>query len=546
MDIMTSPYKNAADSPSRQLLYELSRLGIANQESFYARLDREYKEKEARHLEALADAAAKHDKIRKNAENEREKLELQLQAEQREREEEERKERERIRLEQEKAEKERLIEVAKAAELEERRVAELRRLELEEAELKRAAKERQDAKNARQLKEKQDAEAQEAQEKEKAGQAEKAAKEAAIAAQRLNRPPQLSSTGPTTAPPPIATVPQDPAKEAEHKRYLEIHSSLKDLRKYMIAEAQGNPPFKQQMGDMRREIVKCVGQLIGGRGKNRVPVDASHVGQENLADTTYQLHQLMAVMRLALNFANPQVDITKVLASPPKLAEGQDTKVPAMLIYLMNIFSKAVIAQFINEASVKPEAADPIGTVASHIFSQPDFRWNGISLVDILFAKMHVVCPVLFGIHGDESTREGKIRLGWWQDDKDSSEPSWVPSQNHYERMTGLGAGFASLALRNYEKTKLINPIPNSVYWRALANLVNLSAPHVTQTHYVVLKAMIENHVPRILEFWGDLGGAALRLALIDFPNREQPQSVAAKALSALVDHLRREKNLIL
>lgn len=259
-----------------------------------------------------------------------------------------------------------------------------------------------------------------------------------------------------------------------------------------------------------------------------------------------QLQQLLDILKESLKFLTPQVDITMFLASPPKLADAQiqDTQVPALFVYLINIFAKAVINQFINEASIQPKTADPVGTIASHIFSYGEFRWHGISVVDILFAKLHVVCPVLFGIHGNESTKDGKIRLGWWQDDKDSSEPSWVPSQVHYERMTGIGAGFASLALRNYEKTKLVNPVPNSVFWRTWANMVNLPAQYVTQTHYIVLKAMIENQAPRIMEFWGDVGLAALRLTLIDFPNREHPQSMGAKTLAALADFLRREKKL--
>lgn len=265
-------------------------------------------------------------------------------------------------------------------------------------------------------------------------------------------------------------------------------------------------------------------------------------------DTINQLQQLMNILRESQKVSEPTVDITMFIPALPRLENAQtiNPQVPALFIYLINIFSKAVVSQFINEAGVSPKAADPIGITASHIFSHGDFRWHGISMVGILFAKMHVVCPVLFGINGDESTLEGKTRIGWSQADKDSKSPTWISSQSHYERMTGLGAGFASLALRNYEKTKLINPIPNEIYWESFVNIINLQAPHITQTHYVVLKAMLETQVPRYLEFWGDTGRQALRVALIDFPTRMQPQSVAAKALAALADVLRRDNILAL
>lgn len=273
MEVVTSPYKSAADSPSRQLLYELSRLGISNQENFYARLDRESKEREAVHQDALAAAAAQHDRIRRNAEIEREKLELQLQAEIRRKEEEERKELERIRQEKadrEIAEKRREIERAKTAELEARRLSEARKAAAAAASAAKAEKERGDAEaaeTARQLKRAQDAELQE---KEKARDAEKRAKDAALLAQKgaMGQPDSQASLATQSARTPI----MNRRRDAEHQRYIEIHQSLKRLRSFMKAEAQKQPPFKQRMGDLRRDIKKCVGQLIEGKGVNKIPV----------------------------------------------------------------------------------------------------------------------------------------------------------------------------------------------------------------------------------------------------------------------------------
>lgn len=528
MEIMTSPYKNAADSPSRQLLYELSRLGISNQENFYARLDRESKEREAVHREALAAAAAEHDRIRRNAENEREKLELQLQAEQRRREEEERKELEKIRqerAEREIAEKRREIERAKTAELEARRLDEARRAAAAAASAAKADKERRDAEaaeTARQLKEAQDARARE---KDEAKHAEKRAKDAALLAQKkANEQLDLQNSQASLAAQPIRKPTRNPQREAEHQRYVEIHQNLKKLRKFMMAEAQKQPAFKQRMGDLRREIKKCVGQLIEGKGVNKVP-----------------LSQLMAVFREAAQVPEPRVDVSLFLASRPQQA---DTQAPALLLYLLNILAKAVVSQFIDEGGVSPKSADPVGIVASHIFSIGEFRWQGLSLIDILIAKMHVVCPVIWGIYGDESTTEGKLRIGWWQEEKNTNSPTWVSSQEHNQRMTGLGAGFAALAMRNYEKAKLDNPYPNVHYWKALAAIINVPPAEITQTHFVVLKAMIENYETRFLEFYGDAALAVLRVALLEFPSRGQQQSVAAKALAGLADVFRLTKKL--
>ena len=257
------------------------------------------------------------------------------------------------------------------------------------------------------------------------------------------------------------------------------------------------------------------------------------------ADISLKLQTTIDILKKAATFTEPQVDVSMFLASPPQV---DDRNGPALLVYLLNIFAKAMIAQFIDEAGVKPIIADNLGTVASHIFALDNFRWKNISLVDILIAKFHVVCPILFGIYGDERTLEGKQRLGWWREE---GSGAFVPEQRHFERMTGLGAGFAGISLKNYEKARAQNPYPDNHYWTSLARIINVPPQEITQTHFVVLKGMIENFEAKFVQFFGDAAIAALRLGLIELPKRSPP-SVAAKSLAGLVDVLKRDKKFIL
>ena len=251
----------------------------------------------------------------------------------------------------------------------------------------------------------------------------------------------------------------------------------------------------------------------------------------------------MTGLKQAASYGGPSVNVTMYLVSPP--TDVSDTSAPALLLYELNIFAKAVIAQFIDEAGVSPKTADPVGIIASHIFTMPAFRWNDTSLIDILVAKLHVVCPVLFGVYGDETTNEGKRRIGWW---READGGPWVSEQRHRERMTGLGAGFAALSTRNYAKTELKNPFPNYKYWQSLSYIMNTPQNNVTETHLVVLKAMIENNESRILEIFGSSGKVVLRQALVEFPKRNPrlERSVAAVALGGLVDVLRKDKKIYL
>lgn len=206
------------------------------------------------------------------------------------------------------------------------------------------------------------------------------------------------------------------------------------------------------------------------------------------------------------------------------------------------MLSKNTINQFISEAGVTPKAADPIGVVAVSMFAQAEFRWDGIALVDILLAKFHVVCPILWGVYGDERTESGRKALGWW---RESPGGPWVTEQRHSERMTGLGAGFAALSLRDFSKSKSRNPFPPSNYWHAMACIVNTPPTQVTQTHFSVLRAMIENNIPRFIGYYGQAGKAALRKAIIEFP-QQSPKSIGATGILTLATTLKRDLQLTL
>lgn len=69
-----------------------------------------------------------------------------------------------------------------------------------------------------------------------------------------------------------ATITQQPPAPPVVDRYTVIHKNLKDLRKSLAEQAKINKGVKDRMGDMRREIRKCLGQLTNGAGANRIQV----------------------------------------------------------------------------------------------------------------------------------------------------------------------------------------------------------------------------------------------------------------------------------
>ena len=267
MDVMASPYRLAPDSPSRQLLWELNQLAISTQQDFYAQLDREDEEREAQHRQALAKASKRHERIRRDAEQCRLQIEEQIKAERRRQEEERQREIERLRQEQlqqelaarKREEKER----AKTAELEEQRAEAIKRAEKEAADRLRAEKVRQDAeKAARRSIAELDAESR------RIDEVRTAEAKAKPNAASFITPTGSGAAVPSQTVQPIRAVNGIPEVTAEHQRYLEIHRRLKELRKGLAAQGAQNPELKNAMGNMRREIRKCVGQIREGKGTN--------------------------------------------------------------------------------------------------------------------------------------------------------------------------------------------------------------------------------------------------------------------------------------
>ncbi|EHA17976.1 hypothetical protein ASPNIDRAFT_177836 [Aspergillus niger ATCC 1015] len=472
-------YPSQMDSPSRQLVLDLARdleqLRMHNTElkkvkayerrSFYENLDRIDSELEAQHNAALDKAAALHDRVLVEAEETLRAHQRAVEEELRRREEEARKEAERI--EREKAEK-------------------LRR-EQEEA--------------ARQT--------QKAEQEASQRQAEAAQKAQA------ERQRQVGGAGLT---------------EEEIKvqaRYVELHQHLKKFRQYLKNEGKTNAIVKQNMGDMRRTIKKCVGQLREGKGANKA-----------------QLQEIRATLEKAASIAEPSVDVRQFIAFPPEnIANSDDNKVPALLIYALNIFSKCMISSLITEASINLGHAEPVGIVAAQIFSADAFIYKGCHMVDILLAKYRVVCPALWGFHGNEKTEGGRRALGWWREGPDGP---YISEQAHADRMTALGAGYAALTLRNFGKTARKNPFPNTMFWYTMHKILNIPPAEIQDTHVTLLSAMLKSSAERIVGFFGHIGLALMRKAIVELPDSLPRQSMSVNQLKLLKDLYKREKNILL
>ena len=274
MDVMTSPWRSAKDSPSRQLLWELGQMHISDRQLFTDQLDREAEKRALLHRQALQAASTEHDRVRENAEHLMAKLQAQLLAEKRRQEEEIQKDKERQRKEEleqdaavERKKSERQVQAAMHAEKVRK---EARRQEDEIKSKEQAEKARNDAEVAKRLQK----------EQEERAQADLAAR---AAVSRLTEVKAKAEAPPNLPQPAIvseaASMPvssqtngRHPEWEAEHLRYLDIHHRLKEMRNWISNQVKGNPQLKTIVGDKRRDIKKYIGQVREGKAENRKQV----------------------------------------------------------------------------------------------------------------------------------------------------------------------------------------------------------------------------------------------------------------------------------
>ncbi|KIX05033.1 uncharacterized protein Z518_05905 [Rhinocladiella mackenziei CBS 650.93] len=566
-------FRRNDDSPSRQLQFELQRafsqidLQEDERQRLHAYQRRQHQEElNARelaqaevHRAELKVANAQHEIVRRQAEAalqvyiKQEEEERQRREEERKRLEEEEKRKREEELARRRAEQERKArEEKERREKEERARAEAERLAIYEKQ-KAAAEERQrkerEAEELRQREEKAKADQEAALRQQ---EAEKAAVAAKVPISTSTRPSRQS----TDAAPSWSSDP-----EVRHMQYLVLHRKLKEFRGDFWEKAKKDPTLKPQVGDMRRAMRTSVGQLTDDKAGNKK-------AHERVRST---------LQRALREIPSPPVSVSEYLPPHLSLLDKETTTVPSLVLYLLSVFSKAVINAFVGECAVNTKAAEPIGTLVAQIFSMPELQFPrnvpsvnsglhydkfggtaptppmkpaSVSLISVLMCKFHATAPILFGVYGPESTSAGKLRLGWRLDKISDDKKAFVTENKHYDRLTGLGAGYASIALRNFSMAKAKNPWPPVNYWSSLAHITNTPPTEVQTSHLILLKSMLENNaMDRFVLFYGVAGIAALRQAAIEFPKtlpRQLQERPVTKALALMIEGWKTEKHFIL
>ncbi|KAF2706714.1 hypothetical protein K504DRAFT_459122 [Pleomassaria siparia CBS 279.74] len=515
------------DSPSRQVQHaEFNLMLNRSERSFYERLDLNAAEQAKDHEEQLSKAALEHERVQRCAKLEIDRLLLQQEQEKQAREEQQRLDIERLSREKARQEAEaqqRRLEMKQREEQAARQAAERQRQQQEVDARLKAQKEQLDA--ARRQQSEREEVARKTQEAVAA--AEKARN------QQLQQPPlqqpqapkQLSAIVPQSSalavPPTTQHIPGAAGLEEIHAQYLALHQRMKGFWGPFSKEQKNGGPLKVATGEIRRQIRLRLGQISTTREASKAAIMAI---RKDCFD-------------MALSHTEFTIDIRPFIISHPipPLQDKAQAQVPKLLLYAFIIFTKLLIKQIDSEVrSGKGTTIQEIGLVAASLLADPKYTWMGIPMTDIVMAKYHHTCPILFGIKGNMNTPEGKARLGWKADHT---------TNTYNESMIGLGCGFAALSLRQFSGK---NPaIPITQYWLAVASICNTPAENLYAGHYMVLKGLLQHFARKFLGFYGAQARGVLRKATVDLPARA-PQGIkdVASILAVLKDDWAKNENI--
>lgn len=488
--IIKEPY----DSPSRQIQVEFNLMLSRSDRDFNERLDQAAAERAKMHHEQLTKAAHEHQRVQEGAKLEIQRILLEQEHERQRREEAQRREIERLNHERarQEAEAQRQRLEAKRREEEAARQAAENQKQIQETEARLKAQKEQEEAARRQKIEKADADKKAM---EVAAAAEKTRAQQAPQAIQLFSTPTISTSAAATHAAVASTA--GPGIEELHAQYLELHMRMKKFRiDFFEKHRQRGDPLKEPVGDARRNVRKRLGQITVDR-----------------RDSVAAIAKLREeCFNKALETPGPTIDIRHFIISHqiPALSNEAEAQYPAFLLYVWICFEKSVLKQFHKEASSEDGGVtQEIGLISASLLADQRYMWKGIPMTDIILAKLHRVCPILFGIRGTMATIEGRKRLGWLNPD----------SENDYgEAMTGYGSGYASLSLRQFSGKS--PAIPMSDYWRAVVSICNTPSEALYPGHFMVLKGLLRDYVKKFLAFYGAPAMAVVRRATLDLPNR--------------------------
>jgi nucleoporin GLE1 len=335
---------------------------------------------------------------------------------------------------------------------------------------------------------------------------ERRAREAAAAPPPPVAKPQpvqaLQTPSAPAAAAPISTAPSTlSASSAEiiqvHKKYIALHGSMKQFRsQFLAAHKEKTDPLKEAVGDVRRSLRKRMGQVT-----------------VELEDSRNTIKLIRAeCFDKAINAGGPTIDIRPYLVSH-QITNDADAQYPQLLLYAWIIFEKELIKQWYTEASKEDgRIIAQLSLIAASLYLDTRYMCKGtILMIDTLLAKLHRICPMLFGIRGDARTDRAGLGL-------DKIHPNESDMNRYSQLMTAVGAGYAAITHKKFAQKP--PAIPISEYWRAVVSICNTPAESLYPGHFLTLQGLLRDNARKFLITYGVAAKAVLRRATFDLPNR--------------------------
>lgn len=142
-------------------------------------------------------------------------------------------------------------------------------------------------------------------------------------------------------------------------------------------------------------------------------------------------------------------------------------------MWILNFFSKSLVAQAETETIVSIQSALPLGRLGAMLM----VRFKELS--KLLLARFVKKCPFVIGFSCPIDTEEGRLRMGWKR-----SGDKWEDPSTYAERVSGICAVWTVMSISQINTNNEPHPYPISNSWKFLARMANTKTDVLDNSHF--------------------------------------------------------------
>lgn len=291
----------------------------------------------------------------------------------------------------------------------------------------------------------------------------------------------------------------DAAKKAAEEKAAEVKKAAEEAesaKKAAIEQANKSATAFTNWGEVEKEFLKHKEQIADIKTNILAPV----TNNKSLKSVCFQAKRKVKPKLGQLTDSLGQ--FSKLFQELVEVVEECKNTHELVYLWILNFFSKSVVAQAETETTVSLQSAVPLGRLAVSMIIKFE------PLRDLLIARFVKKCPLVIGYSCAVDTEEGRLRMGWKR-----KGDKWEDPAVYAERLSGISAVWTAMTLSDIDTQGTPHPSPLSDSWRFLARMCNTQLKILDNVHFAVVAIWWDIASDTFSKKYGKQGMKLLRLA---------------------------------